>query len=710
MPRNYIKKKPPPPYSVETLQTAVADVENSNKTLREAATFYGIPATTIYYRIEGRKSSRDKIGSGRSTILDTATESLLVEYLIARSKLGYPCDKEELLDLVQEFVVNNTIKTPFVNNRPGHDWYTGFMKRHPSLSLKKAEMLQKVRIDARDPEVVYDFFDMLRRVYDEHEMKDRGDFIFNCDESGFPSDPSKLRALGEKGKPLSRVSGGSGKENTTVLACVSAAGVALPPLIVFKGAAVQARHISESAYPGTTYSATSNGWMEEAAFFNWMESLFIPKVQRLRTEKELPEQKAILLFDGHASHYSLRIVQAAVANNITLLKFPSHLTDRLQPLDKCVFGPIKTLWDKTLVEFGKKQVGVGCGRLTKEKFSEFLGKVWKEGMKPANIKNGFKTTGIFPFEPLKFDRELFHPSKLEAYEAKKTKEENKRRGAEKRQFVGLEEPTAVASKHPSPSKRLFEASTSAQADTEEIQAVALDLSLRIHGETPEKPASMIDIFASKIKNIPQRKELDELRPKTSAQNIRLKRQKYAEVLTTEEVIDRLKDAEASKIKKNNAKEDKKRKRQEKQMTKKKNTTESETEDEDDPEPVLNSGSEDNNLDQESCDDTFDSIDVEDFLEPLAGTEAKIEDFVLVEFKKSNPKEKCIYYIGKVTTVLEHELQISFMRKKTKTFVFPNVPDESIVPKTDVKKIFLSPVVRRGLYNFNLNFPTELSIR
>nr|CAD7410484.1 unnamed protein product [Timema poppensis] len=73
MPRNYIKKKPPPPYSVETLQTAVADVKNSNKTLREAVAFYGIPATTIHYRIEGRKSSRDKIGSGGSTILDAAT-------------------------------------------------------------------------------------------------------------------------------------------------------------------------------------------------------------------------------------------------------------------------------------------------------------------------------------------------------------------------------------------------------------------------------------------------------------------------------------------------------------------------------------------------------------------------------------------------------------------------------------------------------------
>ncbi|KAJ8965365.1 hypothetical protein NQ314_004192 [Rhamnusium bicolor] len=35
------------------------------------------------------------------------------------------------------------------------------------------------------------------------------------------------------------------------------------------------------------------------------------------------------------------------------IKFPSHLTDQIQPLDKCVFGPVKTKWDKLLVEYGK---------------------------------------------------------------------------------------------------------------------------------------------------------------------------------------------------------------------------------------------------------------------------------------------------------------------------------------------------------------------
>lgn len=55
-------------------------------------------------------------------------------------------------------------------------------------------------------------------------------FIFNADESGFHTDPSRLKAIGEKGKTLSRVTGGSGRESISVLACISADGLYLQPL------------------------------------------------------------------------------------------------------------------------------------------------------------------------------------------------------------------------------------------------------------------------------------------------------------------------------------------------------------------------------------------------------------------------------------------------------------------------------------------------
>lgn len=71
-------------------------------------------------------------------------------------------------------------------------------------------------------------------------------------------------------------------------------------------------------------------------------------------------------------------------NKIKLIKFvfPSHLTDRIQPLDKCVFGPVETNWEKKLIAFRKVQMQKQANlRLTKSQFSQLLGEVWRESMK-----------------------------------------------------------------------------------------------------------------------------------------------------------------------------------------------------------------------------------------------------------------------------------------------------------------------------------------
>lgn len=143
--------------------------------------------------------------------------------------------------------------------------------------------------------------------------------------------------------------------------------------------------------------------MEEPQSFEWFSTVLIIHVQSVRGSYNLPNQAAVLFFDGHASHISVRIVKAALGNNLHLVKFPSHLTDRIQPLDKCVFGPIKKLWKKKLIDFTTEQLqNRQSSRLTKSLFSELLGEVWSQGMKPTNIKRGFETTGLFPINAKRF--------------------------------------------------------------------------------------------------------------------------------------------------------------------------------------------------------------------------------------------------------------------------------------------------------------------
>lgn len=107
---------------------------------------------------------------------------------------------------------------------------------------------------------------------------------------------------------------------------------------------------------GTMYSATCNGWMEEPTFFMWMSKMFVPHVNETRESYGLDLHPAILFFDGHSSHISMRIVQLALENNVKLIKFPSHLTDKIQPLDVSVFEPLKRTWNDELVDGGKQRI------------------------------------------------------------------------------------------------------------------------------------------------------------------------------------------------------------------------------------------------------------------------------------------------------------------------------------------------------------------
>ena len=106
--------------------------------------------------------------------------------------------------------------------------------------------------------------------------------------------------------------------------------------------------------------------METSTFNDWFE-LFT---------NEHTGRPMLLLFDGHMSHISVRVIEKALQDNIHILKFPPHVTDILQPLDKCCFGPLKRLWKKTLNERINR-----FGLVKKVDKSEFVNLLSKLGMR-----------------------------------------------------------------------------------------------------------------------------------------------------------------------------------------------------------------------------------------------------------------------------------------------------------------------------------------
>lgn len=513
-------------YNISNLNLAAKDIKEGH-TWRQVESHHAVPKSVLRRFME---RGADVLGKGRRTVLGLADENELEQCLIARSMMGFPCDKKELLQLVMEYVTFKGIASPFKSNRPGEKWYRAFMSRHPKLSLKKPEQMQRVRILARDPFVIFAFYDAVEQLYKECAIGPHSaPLIFNTDESGFCTDPTKVKGIGEKGQTLSRVVQGSGREHHTVLACVSASGCVLPPLIVFKGLSVQQTWISSDEYPGTMYSATSNGWMEEPTFFMWMSKMFVPHVHATRATHDLANHPAILFFDGHASHISIRIVQLALAHNIRLVKFPSHLTDKIQPLDVSVFSPIKRIWDEELVEHGKRQMGSGSVKLQKQQFAAFLSNTWNK-INQTTILNGFARTGLFPFNREVVKDNWFCPVTLERYRRHVT--------AKKSTY-----PASVLSETaPDPVIEMEEYSCrEGPSSLDEPMDLSLPKKPELESEPKPNAMTIVKIFAEKIAANKATTPIVGTTPRR-----RLKHHSMGEILTSQEVIVRLEEAEEKK--------------------------------------------------------------------------------------------------------------------------------------------------------------------
>ena len=105
---------------------------------------------------------------------------------------------------------------------PGPDWLNTFMKKQ-NLSLKNATKFCKARYNATENTfIVNHWFDILEETVKNFGIEDRPDLIWNSDKSGLPSEPKKCKVISLKGQKTSQIVTGSDRDNTTVLATISA--------------------------------------------------------------------------------------------------------------------------------------------------------------------------------------------------------------------------------------------------------------------------------------------------------------------------------------------------------------------------------------------------------------------------------------------------------------------------------------------------------
>ena len=199
----------------------------------------------------------------------------------------------------------------------------------------------------------------------------------------------------ERGRCRQSTQDGS-REFITLIACVSALGIAIPPVLLYKGASgdLQDSWVEKvTEEDDVWFGVTENGWTNDAYGMKWLTDVFEPS-----TRPKSPRTKRLLIVDGHSSHVNLRFIEWANTHGIIILILPPHSTHRLQPLDLNCFQPLATKYQVYLDQWLLRSVGQVS--MTKRNFYEIFKPSWLESFSKSNICGGFKKAGIWPYSPL----------------------------------------------------------------------------------------------------------------------------------------------------------------------------------------------------------------------------------------------------------------------------------------------------------------------
>ena len=295
---------------------------------------------------------------------------------------------------------------------PTFKWWRGFRNRHPQLTLRKTETVERGRVSNATEEIVDYYFAVLEETIKANNLDQKPHLIYNCDEAAVYLNKSSQKVVVPRNSKHCHSLAQGTSEHISVLCCANATGAAIPPLIVFAKGFPSLRGFQNDGCANATYSTSDSGFVNRDIYASWFKTTLIKNASS--------DRPLLLIQDGATAHISPELIQTAIDNDIILLCLPSKLTHILQPLDVVIFRKMKSEISAVM-----KQVKMMRGDvwISKAKFPAVFREVFERTFISSVIMESFRKCGIFPLNRHAIHSELLNTTQG-VTQVKKAEEES----------------------------------------------------------------------------------------------------------------------------------------------------------------------------------------------------------------------------------------------------------------------------------------------
>ena len=368
------------------IQHAIQDLTVGRfESIRATAKAYNLVESTLRRRYQN-KSVSYSVARETTRLLSSWQEELLIHWINNSEACGHSVNYPQLREFVTLLVTSSGS-----DKKCGHNWVARFLQRRPEVKSKIGKKIDTLRVKNTSPEVLSPWFDRLYAIIQKLGVTPAN--MWNIDETGIALGVcTNQRVIGSSETTHTYIQTPENREWVSIIECISASGLKITPVVIFKGKTLQSTWFTPGKTPEYHYTCSEKGWTSNDIGIRWLKHVFLPSTN---PGVDIPQ---LLILDGHGSHVSIEFMRICWESNVFLYYLIPHSSHVLQPLDLSCFSVLKSRYRNQILALSSLS---DSAPIKKSTFLEVYHKARTEGLTEHNVRAGWRASGIVPWNPQK---------------------------------------------------------------------------------------------------------------------------------------------------------------------------------------------------------------------------------------------------------------------------------------------------------------------